>query len=391
MSLFIRATVKSIYEYPPDALANFTEFANNHGYAAEEYTVVTDDGYILSLFRIPKGKKCKGPVRQPPVLLMHGLLQSSDSWLDAGPSAGLAFLISDACYDLWVGNVRGTYYGRRHLRLDPDTDSEFWDFSNDEMGRLDLPATIDFILNTTDSCEIIYIGFSQGGRIFYILCSETEYCDKIRFAITIAPAVRFKYTRSVTVRYFFEFFAIIEPFLRRPHEREILRKGGPVEQLASFICKDPAFADTFCLFFFFAIDSYDPGSFATQTLRVLYGHFPAGTSARNLAFYGQGRLSGRFQKYDYGLAKNSEIYGSVFPPLYNLSRANVPVLLIYGNSDFLVDPRDTKWLATQLPDLVESHEVTRSTWNHFDMSYSQFTVQLIYPKIKQYLEKYSYI
>ncbi|CAK1590788.1 unnamed protein product [Parnassius mnemosyne] len=376
-------------DYPRDSLSNFTEFARNYGYTAEEHTVITEDGYILSVFRIPKGKNCRGKIRQPPVLLMHGLLQSSDSWLDAGPSAGLAFLISDACYDLWVGNVRGTYYGRRNVRLNPDTDPQFWNFTSHEMGKLDVPAIIDYMLSETGFSELNYVGFSQGGRIFFIMCSETSgYCDKIKVSIMLAPAARVKYMRSVLVQLLTRFYPVVEP-LFSPRELEVFQKGGFIQKQASFFCKDNILAGTVCRAALTLIDSYDPGSILTQTIRVLFGHFPGGTSARNLAFYGQTGMAGRFQKYYYGPSKNLELYGSVQPPLYNLNRTNIPVVLIYSENDILVDSKAVLWLSTQLPNVLESYQVSRLTWTHFDNCYSQYTNETIFPKIHEYLQKYS--
>ncbi|CAK1584109.1 unnamed protein product [Parnassius mnemosyne] len=376
--------------FPRDALSNFTEFARNYGYTAEEHTVITEDGYILSVFRIPKGKNCRGRIRQPPVLLMHGLLLSSDSWLDAGPSAGLAFLISDACYDLWVGNVRGTYYGRRNVHLDPDTDAQFWNFTTHEMGKLDVPAIIDYMLNETGSSKLNYIGFSQGGRIFFIMCSETSgYCDKIMISINLAPAARLKYTSSVPVLLLIPSYVLTEPFLNSPSESEVYQKGGLIQKAASLLCKDIISAGTVCRTVLASLDSYDPGSILTQTIRVLFGHFPAGTSIRNLAFYGQNVIGGRFQKYDYGPNKNLELYGTVQPPLYNLNRTNIPVVLMYGENDVLVDSKDVQWLSTQLPNLIESYQVKRPTWTHLDNCYSQYTNITIFPKIHEYLRKYS--
>ncbi|CAK1590789.1 unnamed protein product [Parnassius mnemosyne] len=380
----------SSIDYPRDSLSNFTEFARNYGYTAEEHTVITEDGYILSVFRISKGKNCRGRIRQPPVLLMHGLLQSSDSWLDAGPSAGLAFLISDACYDLWVGNVRGTYYGRRNVRLNPDTDAQFWNFDTHDMGKLDVPAIIDYILNETGSSKINYVGFSQGARIFFIMCSETSgYCDKITVSINLAPAVRVKYTRSVPVQLLARFYAVTEPLLSSPRELEVLQKGGFIQKAASFFCKDSVLAGTVCRTALALIDSYDPDSILTQTIRVLFGHFPGGTSARNLAFFGQNAIAGRFQKYDYGPSKNLQVYGTIQPPLYNLNRTNIPVVLIYGENDLLVDSKDVQWLSTQLPNLIEAYQVRRLAWTHFDNCYSQYTKKTIFPKIHKYLQNYS--
>jgi lysosomal acid lipase/cholesteryl ester hydrolase len=48
--------------------------------------VVTDDGHILTLHRIPSSK---GVAEKPPVLLQHGLLGSSADWVVSGPEKGL--------------------------------------------------------------------------------------------------------------------------------------------------------------------------------------------------------------------------------------------------------------------------------------------------------------
>ncbi len=54
------------------------------GFAFEEHQVITEDGYIMTLYRIPgklvdQRKKTKEV--GPPVLLVHGLLDSADGWL----------------------------------------------------------------------------------------------------------------------------------------------------------------------------------------------------------------------------------------------------------------------------------------------------------------------
>jgi lysosomal acid lipase/cholesteryl ester hydrolase len=56
------------------------------GYPAETHYVVTDDGYILTLHRIPHGKDNAGETGKPVVFLQHGLLCSSADWVMATPS-----------------------------------------------------------------------------------------------------------------------------------------------------------------------------------------------------------------------------------------------------------------------------------------------------------------
>ena len=38
-------------------------------------------------------------------------------------------------YDVWLGNFRGNHESREHVNLDPDVDSDYWQFSWDEMAK----------------------------------------------------------------------------------------------------------------------------------------------------------------------------------------------------------------------------------------------------------------
>lgn len=56
----------------------------------EEHEIITDDGYILKLFRIPFGKRSPlTETSRPPVLLAHALLDSSNSFIALGPDNSL--------------------------------------------------------------------------------------------------------------------------------------------------------------------------------------------------------------------------------------------------------------------------------------------------------------
>lgn len=68
------------------------------------------------------------------------LLQDScAAWVSNGPAESLAFLLHDAGFDVWLGNVRGSTWGLRHRRLTP-RDEAFWRFSWDDMAQQDVPA-----------------------------------------------------------------------------------------------------------------------------------------------------------------------------------------------------------------------------------------------------------
>ncbi len=70
-----------------------------------------------------------------------------------------AFMLSDAGYDVWLGNNRGTKYGLRHASIE-NGNKTFWDFDQETMGLHDVPANIEFILNKTGHKKLSYIGHS---------------------------------------------------------------------------------------------------------------------------------------------------------------------------------------------------------------------------------------
>lgn len=67
-----------------------------YGYPAEVHTVQTEDGYILRLHRIPYGRKSpRTDEPRPPVLLMHGFLESSNGWTVLGADNSLPYLLGE--------------------------------------------------------------------------------------------------------------------------------------------------------------------------------------------------------------------------------------------------------------------------------------------------------
>ena len=93
-------------------------------------------------------------------------------------SAG--FIFADQGFDVWLGNFRGNVFGMEHLWLDP-TSKQFWQFrwinfwreknsnkfwhfkkfSWDEMALQDLPAMIEYVLQTTGQTKLHYMGHSE--------------------------------------------------------------------------------------------------------------------------------------------------------------------------------------------------------------------------------------
>ena len=118
----------------------------------------------------------------------------------------------DEGYDVWLANMRGTPYSRKHETLDSsDPNSEYWKFSWDKKGMLDMPAAITKIKEVSGVEKVAYIGASQGTTImFYALTKDTEenfFADNMSCFIALAPCM---IAPPATVPYDYETFISTE-------------------------------------------------------------------------------------------------------------------------------------------------------------------------------------
>ena len=78
-----------------------------YGIAVEEHFVLTNDNYILRMFRLPRPNA-------PVALLQHGVLASSWCWLVNSPDKSLGIVLWRMGYDVWLTNSRGNTFSRNH-------------------------------------------------------------------------------------------------------------------------------------------------------------------------------------------------------------------------------------------------------------------------------------
>jgi pimeloyl-ACP methyl ester carboxylesterase len=160
-------------------------YSRNFGYDVEEHIVKTDDGFLLILERISKKNHLKKKIRGPPIVLQHGLFQSSGIYVVANKTESLAFYLVDQGYDVWLGNNRCVY--DRHIEL-KSSDPAYWDWCLDELGQYDFSAIVKFVAKQTQQ-KIVYFGHSQGNaQAFVGLAINPELANHIQLFVAIAPA-----------------------------------------------------------------------------------------------------------------------------------------------------------------------------------------------------------
>jgi len=301
-----------------------------------------------------------------PVLLMHGLLDSSSTWVLMGPDKGFAYMLWDLGYDVWMGNARGNHYSRNHRTLDPNR-SKFWQFSFHEIGIYDVPNMIDYVLNETSSEKLQYIGHSQGTITFWIMCSERpEYCDKIISMNALAPVAFLDYIRSPLIKVITFLIKNFSHMISLIGPNEFLPNSEFISLVGRLFCKDGAMTQDICENIIFAITGYNPEQMNKTMLPVMVGHTPAGASTKQIIHFSQLNRSGKFRQYDFGYIKNMMKYGSLSPPDYHLERVTAKVAIHYSTNDWLADPRDIEKLHQKLANPIGKFLVDDHEFNHLD-------------------------
>ncbi|KAM6105094.1 lipase member M-like [Pterocles gutturalis] len=368
----------------PEAFMNINELIIYKGYPSEEYEVTTEDGYIITINRIPYGTQNQGnQALKPAVFLQHGLLGDASNWVTNQPNNSLGFMLADAGFDVWMGNSRGNRWSRKHQNYSIDQD-EFWDFSFDEMAKFDLPAAMNFIVQKTGQEKLYYIGYSQGTTIAFIAFSTMpELAQKIKLYFALAPVTTIKYARSPATKLLYLPEKLLWGLLGK---REFLPQTECLRRLIVPVCSHRAFA-RLCRNVFFSLGGCNLKNIDMNRIDVYIAQTPAGTSVQNIVHWSQEARSGKFQAYDWGSSKkNMEKYQQATPPLYNVEKMIVPTAVWTGGHDLLADPKDAAILLSQIKTLIYHKRIPE--WAHMDFIWGLDAPLHMYNEIIDMMQKY---
>ncbi|XP_017778057.1 PREDICTED: gastric triacylglycerol lipase-like [Nicrophorus vespilloides] len=319
--------------YNPDVGANSIQLAERYNYQIQTHKVITEDGYILTVYRIANSTTSFGIGLQP-VFLLHGTISSSEIWMQNGLES-IPFVLANIGFDVWLGNTRGNYNSPSHADANI-TPMEYWNNTFDDLVK-DVPAVLDYIAeNTNKAGEIVYIGHSAGALEAVAYASDRpEHAKKnLKAIIGIAPAVYLPKE---------QFMVNLVRLILRFNLVKFDIKSNVFHEICTTNVVTISLCRTFVYLLFGNSRIDDPAQFIV-TVRT----FPDRVALKPFVQYIQFADSGEFKKFDYGKTANLMMYGQETPPKYDLGRITVPFHSFIGASDTLVTEQNCLKLHNEL-------------------------------------------
>jgi pimeloyl-ACP methyl ester carboxylesterase len=159
-------------------------FVTSSAYSCSEYSVETDDGYLLAVQRIdavtPPVATAKGPA-----FLYHGIMEGGEIWVMNPGQESLAFTLASAGYQVWIGNTRSSKYTFGHITFQRQ-DKEFWSWCWDDLVSKDLPTMLQFVHSSTQQ-PVYYVGYSQGAMTAFAAFSQGPLVNLVAKAAMLSP------------------------------------------------------------------------------------------------------------------------------------------------------------------------------------------------------------
>ncbi|KAJ9159475.1 hypothetical protein P3X46_024982 [Hevea brasiliensis] len=311
------------------------------GYPCTEHTIQTKDGYLLALQRVSSRNGNIRLQRGPPVLLQHGLFMAGDAWFLDSPEQSLGYILADEGFDIWVGNVRGTFWSYGHVSLS-DKDKEFWDWSWQELALFDLSEMIQHIYSTANS-KVFVVGHSQGTLMSLAALTQPNIVEMVEAAALLCPI---SYLEHISAPFVLRMVGLhLDQMVLAMGIHQLNFRSKVLINLLDSMCDGLIECDDL-------LTSITGQNCCLDSSSVdkFFEYEPHPSSAKNLHHLFQMIRQGTFSQYDYGILKNLKLYGQVKPPAFDLSLIpkSLPLWMGYGGYDALADVTDVEHTLKEL-------------------------------------------
>ncbi|KAL1460050.1 hypothetical protein WDU94_011990 [Cyamophila willieti] len=358
------------------------EMINFWGYPSEVHKVQTEDGYILTNFRMPNPGGY-------PILMLHGLTVSSDCWFLRTPQEDFVFLLWKKGYDIWFWNARGNMYSREHVNISFSDQTNFFDFTFHELGIYDTTATIDYILNMTGYKQLITIGHSLGTTNVMVAAStRPEYNEKVALSILWAQS---SYLSHMKVKNLLDtLYSIYVRWLDWPHDTKFFVYDQEPERTLRGACSPGSPMKALCVMLLRELSGPNSNQGNQYSASKMLYRIPTGSSIWVIRQMIQNIRNGKFMPYNYGPEKNLMKYGVKMPSEYPIETMTVPTAIYFACcNDYLSSSKDNHILMKKIPKLVQFYEIPYKRFNHGDFLWAKDSYDLFYRDVIGQIDKYS--
>lgn len=375
---------------------DISEIAAANGYVIREHVVTTKDKYLLVVHKLEKpGQPYNGAGNI--AYFHHGLLTNSELFvLGSDHNKNLPFLLVDKGWEVWLGNNRGNKYSRKHLKLSP-YDAKFWNFSLDEFAYFDIPDTLEYIRDQyTPYDKITYIGFSQGCSQLFASLSVKPYLNSyLNHFVALSPAIVPQTLKHPVMQVIVTRSAKDNSFLHS------FLGTRAIMSSVSFWCSvmGPHLYEKVVDKSLVHLFGWTGANICKVQKQLGYGHMFLNSSVKSLVHWFQIIHAQRFQMFDesckVGRTTLSTFTTSVkrkahsvapFPIAHHL---DVPLLLVYGDLDILVDIETTRALIVgQNPKMANNiTEIHCPGYEHMDVIWANDVYSSVFSKVLAVIEK----
>jgi len=244
----------------------------------------------------------------------------------------IPFVLVEQGYDVWFGNNRGNKYSKKANHV-TSNESRFWNYSIDEFCMHDIPDSIHYILETTKSAKLSYIGFSQGtAQAFAALSINPKLNEMVDVFVGLAPAMSPKGLHA----------RLVDALMKASPTLVFLFFGRkailPSTVFWQSLLYPPIFVKTIdgCLTYLF---NWRGTNIPQNQKLAAYAHLYSYTSTKAVVHWFQIMRNSKFLMYDDDVQRVATLYrdSSYRPARFPTRNIKAPIVLLYGDRDSLVD------------------------------------------------------
>jgi len=361
-------------------------------YQCECHDITSADGFVLQTARLrpQTSTPFKGVA-----FLMHGFLTTGMDWVvQPGTSNNLAYMLSDAGFDVWLGNNRGNVFSVANSKMDINTE-EFWDAVDvDNMASTDVPAIFDYVLETTKAPRLHWVGHSMGGgQLIFALAKDPSLADRLGPSALLAPGVHMANLQVSLLKYMalhkldewwhstdydIPTIATSQEYFPGPGFEKVMEfftGHTPLCKWSVSLCNDIGKA--------MGINVGDAKNLDYRTMADAYDYDPGGSSFHLVMHWAQRIRNNSLHEFDWGKEKNMQKYnGSSAPPLYDLSKIKGAHLALFaGDRDLFVTPKDVDLLYGEVPQENWIKRTTMHKYAHMDFVWGKDAHERLFPDV----------